>query len=141
MNLRHAFSALMAATMMAACSSPTSPNNIRAHEAVWKSHAIVNYDYTYQFDGGNSAGPRGPVRIQVRQDTVRIVMQLSDSAVLSPTYWPTVNALFTNALSAAADGSLADITFDPAFDYPTSIRYVPMPDRPTGSTARDLEAK
>ncbi|HUC39306.1 MAG TPA: DUF6174 domain-containing protein [Gemmatimonadales bacterium] len=134
-------SAVITAAVITACSSPTSPDNVRAHLADWKARGIVNYDYTYEIDGGFFNGPHGPVRVEVRQDTVRSVILLADSTTLDPRSWPTIDALFNNALGAAHDGSLARITFDPVLAYPTLIQFDVVPDRVSALRASDLQTQ
>ena len=134
-------SAALVAAGIAACSNPTSPETIQAHRADWEAHRLVNYDYTYEYDGGNVSGPSGqPLRVQVRQDTVRSVVLLADGTQLTPAYWPTIEKLFDRALSAAQDGSLAHITFDPVLAYPTIVDYVPRPDVIAAEHAGALQA-
>lgn len=127
--------------LIAACSSATSPVSIEMHRAQWKSHGLANYDYTYEFFAGFSSGPANePLRVMVRQDTVRSA-QLADGTPLTPGYLPTIDELFDRALAAAKDGSLKTVTFDPDLGYPTLIAYDRVPDALQSEQASALQAQ
>ncbi len=133
--------ALAVTAIAVSCSSPTSPASILEHRADWKARALANYDYTYEFAAGFSSGPAGqPIRLQVRQDTVRSA-QLFDGTLLSDGYLPTIDALFERALAAARDGSLKSITFDPDLGYPTLIAYNAVPDAMQSERAAALQVQ
>jgi hypothetical protein len=130
---------LVVTAIAVACSSPTSPVSILEHRATWQARALANYDYTYQFAAGFSSGPAGqPLRLQVRQDTVRSA-QLFDGTPVGAGYLPTIDALFERALAAAKDGSLKSITFDPDLGYPTLIAYNAVPDAMQSEQATALQ--
>ena len=116
--------------LILACSSPTSPTSvpsILAHRAVWDSHRLANYSYTYEFYAFDALANQ-PLRLEVRQDTVRAVVVLATGQNIVPTYFPTIDALFDRAILAAQNGSLTRITFDPVRGFPTLLSYAALPD-------------
>jgi hypothetical protein len=133
--------ALAITAIAVACSSPTSPASILEYRANWKARGFTNYDYTYEFAAGFSNGPAGqPIRLQVRQDTVRSA-KLFDGTPVSAGYLPTIDALFERALAAASAGSLKSITFDPDLGYPTLIAYNAASDAVQGEEATALQVQ
>jgi hypothetical protein len=128
------------AASILACSSPTDPSapNILAHRAVWNSQNLVNYSYTYEFHAFNSLADQ-PLRVAVRQDTVRSVVVLATGDSIPPNFFPTIDALFDQALQGMQNGSLTRITFDPVRGYPTSLGYAALPDALSAQQASDLQ--
>ena len=129
------------AALILGCSSPTGPTsvqNILAHRAVWKGQGFANYSYTYQFEAFNAFANR-PLRLEVRQDTVRSVVVLATGQNIVPTYFPTIDALFDRALDAAQNGSLTRIAFDPVRGYPTLLAYAAIPDALSSQQASALQ--
>ncbi len=123
------------AVCLAACQAPTSPttivnpsaDDIRAHRAVWASHGLTNYSYTYEFSAFNAFADQ-PIRLQVRQDTVRAAVLVTTGKSLEPAYFPTVDALFDLALAAANRDSLRLVAFDPTLGYPVRLQIAANPD-------------
>lgn len=129
------------AAFIAACSSSTGPTsvlNIRAHQAAWNGQKFMNYSYTYEFSAFNALANQ-PLRLEVRQDTVRSVVVLATGDSIDATYFPTIDALFAQALTAELDGSLTHIEFDAVLGYPTRIPYSAVPDALSSQQASALE--
>lgn len=128
------------AALILACSSPTGPSvlNIFAHRALWKAQHLTNYAYTYQFYAFHPLANQ-PLRVEVRQDTVRSVVVLATGDSVAPTFSPTIDALFDEALHAAQNGSLARISFDPVRGYPTALGYAAVPDALSAEQVSDLQ--
>lgn len=124
-----------------ACSNPTEPTsvlNILAHRAEWTNQQLANYSYTYQFAAFNAFAYQ-PLRVEVRQDTVRSVVVLATGDTITATYFPTIDALFDRALAAAQNGSLTRIAFDPERSYPTLLDYAAIPDALSSQQASALQ--
>ena len=141
--LSHVRGSVVAGSLAAliACSNPTEPTsvtNILAHRAEWTNQKPANYSYTYQFAAFNAFAYQ-PLRVEVRQDTVRSVIVLATGASIVPTYFPTIDALFDRALGAAQDGSLTRIAFDPVRGYPTLLGYAAIPDALSSQQASALQ--
>jgi uncharacterized protein DUF6174 len=129
------------AASILACSSataPTSAPNILEHRAEWRNQKLANYSYTYQFAALNAFAYQ-PLRVEVRQDTVRSVVLLATGASIPPIYFPTIDGLFDRALGAARNGSLTDIAFDPVRGYPTLLAYAALPDALASQQASALQ--
>lgn len=130
---RHPFAAIAVgslAILAVGCSTPTGPTPVQgilAHRAAWQAQHLVNYSYTYEFYAFNALANQ-PLRLVVRQDTVRSVIVVATGDSIPPTYFPTIDALFDRALAAEQNGSLTGIAFDPARSYPTHLRYAALPD-------------
>ena len=131
------------AVWVLACSSPAGPGSvlsILAQRAVWKDQGIANYAYIYQFHAFNALADK-PLRVEVRQDTVRSVVVLATGQNISPppAYFPTIDALFDRALGAAQNGSLTRSAFDAVRGYPTLLIYEANPDALTSQQASTLQ--
>ena len=123
------------------CSNPTEPTsvlNILANRAEWTRRKPANYSYTYQFAAFNAFANQ-PLRVEVRQDTVRSVVVLATGDSIAPIYFPTIDALFDRALGAAQSGSLTRIAFDPVLGYPTLLTYAAIPDALSSQQASALQ--
>jgi hypothetical protein len=105
---------------------------------MWNSQRLANYSYTYQF-AAFSALAYQPLRVEVRQDTVRSVVVLATGESIVPTYFLTIDALFDRALGAAQNGSLTRIDFDSARSYPTLLAYAAVPDALSSQQASALQ--
>lgn len=131
------------AVWVLACSNPAGPGsvqNILAQRAIWKDQGIANYSYIYQFHAFNALADQ-PLRLEVRQDTVRSVVVLATGQTISPppAYFPTIDALFDRALGAAQDGALTRIGFDKVRGYPTLLAYAAVPDALSSQQASALQ--
>ena len=123
------------------CSNPTEPTsvlNILEHRAEWTNQKLANYSYTYQY-AAFSVLAFQPLRVEVRQDTVRSVVVLATGDTVTATYFPTIDALFDRALAAAQNGSLTRIAFDPVRSYPTLLNYAALPDALSAQQASALQ--
>ena len=128
--------ALLAGPLFA-CHAPTSPSavianptpgQILAQRAVWAAHGLSDYAYTYEFHAFNAFADH-PIRLGVRQDTVRSAVLTATGRILAvPDYFPTVDKLFELALADATAGSLRVIAFDPALGYPVHMQIAANPD-------------
>ena len=105
---------------------------------MWKSQNLANYSYTYEFEAFHPLANQ-LLRLEVRQDTVRSVVVLATGASIVPTFFPTIDALFDQALRAAQNGSLTRIAFDPVRGYPTVLGYAAVPDALSAEQASDLQ--
>jgi hypothetical protein len=126
---------------MVACSSPTGPasqQSILAHRARWNAQNLTSYSYTYQFSAFIATANQ-PLRVEVRQDTVRSVVVVASGDTLSPVGFPTIDALFDRALHAAENGSLTRIAFDPRRGFPTLLGYDAIPDVLSSEQASAVE--
>jgi Family of unknown function (DUF6174) len=129
-----------------ACHAPTSPTtvldpgpgDILAHRALWASHGLLDYSYTYEFSAFNAFANQ-PLRLQVHEDTVRSAVLMATGRPVEATYLPTINRLFDLALTAATDHSLQVIAFDPALDYPVRMRFAALPDALSSLEASSLQ--
>ena len=140
-RLRGTVAGVSLGVLALACSNPTAPTSARsilAHRAVWVGQRLTNYSYTYQFHAFNAFADQ-PLRLEVRQDTVRSVVVLATGESIPPAYFPTVDALFDRALGAAQSGSLTRIAFDPVRGYPTLLGYVANPDALQSQQASTLQ--
>jgi len=70
---------------------------------------------------------------------VRSVVVLATGESTEPTYFPTIDALFDDALRAAQNGSLIRVAFDSVRGYPTLLHYAPMPDALSDEEASALQ--
>ena len=140
--------ALLAGPLVA-CHAPTSPSGIItnptpdqivAQRAVWASHGLTDYSYTYEFFAFNAVAFQ-PIRLGVRQDTVRSAVLIATGRALVPvpTYFPTIDKLFDLALEVATAGSLRVIAFDPALRYPVHMEITAPPDALSGVEASALQ--
>lgn len=126
------------AVLLPACSSPTAPTSVQgilAHEATWAGQGLTSYSYTYRVVGFADL----LFRLEVRQDTVRSAVVLATGESIPPGDFPTISALFDQALGAARNGSLTDATFDGARGYPTLLTYATVPDKVSLQQATDLQ--
>jgi uncharacterized protein DUF6174 len=129
------------AVLALACSNPAAPTSVQsilAHRAVWVGQGLTNYSYTYQFHAFNAFADQ-PLRLEVRQDTVRSVVVLATGQSISPAYFPTIDALFDRALGTAQNGSLTRIAFDAVRGYPTLLAYAAVPDALSSQQASALQ--
>jgi hypothetical protein len=129
------------AALILACSTPTdqaSQGSILVHRAMWKAQNLANYSYTYEFYAFNFYAEK-PLRLEVRQDTVRFAVVLATGDTIRAAYFPTIDMLFDRALQASQDGSLKRITFDPVRGYPTSLGYAAIPDALSSEQASALQ--
>jgi hypothetical protein len=129
------------AAFIVACSSPTGPasqRSILAHRALWNDQNLTSYSYTYQFNAFNAFANQ-PLRVEVRQDTVRAVVVVASGDTLSPTGFPTIDVLFDRALHASENGSLTRISFDPGRGFPTLLGYESIPDALSSEQASGVE--
>ena len=111
--------------------SPTTVANVLAHRAIWVAHEPAAYSYVLTESGGFNALAGRPFEVSVLHDTVQSV-RLFDTGEPMPgpyTFWPTVDGLFDQAVSAIEAQQLTAIAFDPRLAYPTQMSFVPQPDR------------
>ena len=129
------------AVLVVACSSTTglrTSQDILAHQAQWINQGITSYSYTYEFTAYISYAYR-PLRLAVRQDTVRSVVDLTTGDSINPAGFPTINGLFAYAISAAQRGTLSHIEFDAVRGYPSLVTYAVVPDGLSSQQASALQ--
>ena len=137
---------------LAACHAPTGPSSltilnpsaddVQARRAMWVAHAPTGYSYVLTESGGFNAFAGRPFQLVVRNDTVEGVT-FFDTHQLVPgpyTFWPTMDGLFDEAVSAAGGGQLTAISFDPLLSYPTRMNFIPRPDVTSSIEATDLSS-
>ena len=144
--IRPSLSVVLVLIMMSACANPTGPGsitsfqNIIAHRALWRAQNLTDYSYTYQFWAFNRFAGQ-PLQLEIRADTVRSVVVVATGDSINPAYFPTIDALFERALSAAKDGSLRRVAFDPVRGFPTALGYATVPDGLSSQEASDLQPR
>lgn len=132
------------AVLVVACSGP-SPTDLKttadilAHQATWTHQGITSYSYTYEFTAFNVYAYK-PLLVVVRQDTVRSVVDSATGDSITPTGFPTIDGLFENALTAAHDGILTHVEFDPVLGYPARLTYAVVPDGLSSEQASALRS-
>ena len=137
---------------LAACHAPTGPSpltilnpsadDVLARRAMWVAHAPPAYSYVLTERGGFNAFAGRPFQLVVRNDTVQGVT-FFDTHQLVPgpyTFWPTMDRLFDEAVSAAGGGQLTAISFDPLLSYSTRMTFIPRPDVSSSIEATDLSS-
>ena len=142
LRLRGSVAGATSALAVLACSSPTGPASIQsilAHRALWENQRLANYSYTYQYHAFSAVADQ-PLRLEVRQDTVRSVVVLATGENIPPAYFPTIDALFDRALAAAQNRSLTRIAFDAVRGYPTLLDYAAVPDALSSQQASALQS-
>jgi len=111
--------------------SPPTLADILAHRAIWVAHKPAGYSYLLTESGGFNVFAGRPFEVSVLHDTVRSV-KLFDTGEPVPgpyTFWPTVDGLFDEAVSAIEAQQLTAIAFDPLLANPSQMNFVPQPDR------------
>jgi uncharacterized protein DUF6174 len=134
----------LAPIVMTACADSSGPpsityiHSISAHRAQWRAQSLPDYSYTYQFWAFNRFAGQA-LRLEVRADTVRSVVVVATGEIVSPAYFPTIEALFDRALDAAIHGSLRGVAFDSVRGFPTHLGYATVPDGLSSQDASDLQ--
>ena len=144
MRLRHAAPAALALAALAGCLetriSGPSAQDVQMERAAWESHNLTRYSYVYEATGFLNALAGHQIRLVVLNDTVRSATDLTsgDSTVSNVAGFPTIEDLFDGALAAIATKSLAGISYDPTYSYPTRIALTGPPDAAGTITASNL---
>lgn len=141
--------ALLLSLAAAACARPAVSANepapaqagvVAQARARWARQGID--DYRYVFDRVCFCLGRGPVRVEVRDGRVVSVTH-PDNGQPAPDVQPyveTVETLFDKLAEAERDGSLAEVTFDPALGYPAEATIGNLAaDAGVGYRIRDLQ--
>lgn len=127
------FTLSVAACIAAPTGTTTPPTlaEVLAHRAIWAAVGPRLYSYVITWHGGNGVFDGRPMQLVVRNDTVEEVTFFNTHQLVPGpyTFWPTIDGLFDEAVSAARGGLLTAIAFDPQFGYPTQIGFVPRPDQ------------
>jgi hypothetical protein len=141
--VRTAAAALLALGFGAACAkAPTGPSapDLASERALWSAHHLTRYAYLYELTGFNVSFAGHPIRLVVLGDTVRSATDPTTGDTLSDAAsFPTLDDLFDQAAAAIASGTLAAITYDPTFDYPSRMDLSGMPDMSGSVLASSLE--
>lgn len=120
--------ALLFALSAAACARPAAPSSepapaqtgaVAQARARWAAQGTD--DYRYVFERMCFCLGRGPARVEVRDGRV---VSVTDPATGQPAtdvqpYVETVETLFDKLAEAERDGSLGEVTYDPALGYPS----------------------
>ena len=108
-----------------ACHSSLSPEEQRRseltrREALWKAASVHSYTFDLHERAMVSGGP---VRIEVRADTVYRVVDLATGHELAVAGWPTIDSLFAQIDSLDThDGDwTVTVAYDARFGYPAHI--------------------
>jgi hypothetical protein len=129
-------------TGLATCrSSPTAPSlsDIQRAEAEWTTHNLTRYAYRYETIGGFSALDGQAIRLVVLGDTVRSAQFVATNDSVPVAFLPTINALFTLAITRRAEGRLVAAQFDSIFGYPRRLELSGPPDASGVVVASDIE--
>ncbi len=123
--------------------NPTGPSvaDLQAAQANWATHHLTRYAYRYMTTGFFNTLDGQAIRLVVLADTVRSAqfVATNDSVPVVPATLPTVDALFTLAISASRAGTLVRVEFDPTFGYPTRLKLSGPPDAAGDIFASDIE--
>ncbi len=130
--VRWGVSFFLVVVSIAACRAPVGPQlgDISEHRAIWTSQALKNYSYEYEQTGFFNNLSGHVLRFEVRGDTVRSALfaATGDAVPGSPTAFPTIDALFTEAERALESQTLTAIAFDPHLGYPLRMDIAGPPD-------------
>lgn len=145
MRLRRAMPAAFALAVLAGCldTKVTGPSTqvVEQARAAWDAHNLSSYSYVYEATGFLSSLSGHQIRLVVLNDTVRSAVDLTtgDSTASNVAGFPTIDALFDGALAAIATRSLAGISFDPTYSYPSRIDVTGAPDAAGTILASNLQ--
>jgi hypothetical protein len=133
-------------SLVAGCSDSTEPRvssaDIVQHRAEWASHHLTRYAYDYILGNGffiNFAGHTmhivviGGVVSSVRDVTAGQDMPGDLSG------WPTIDALFDEAMTAQSANALTAIHFDRTYAFPTEMDLAGPPDASGAVFASNLQ--
>jgi hypothetical protein len=129
-------------TSLATCrSSPTAPSlsDIQKAEAEWTTHNLTRYAYRYETTGGFSTLDGQAIRLVVLGDTVRSAQFVATSDSVPVAFLPTINTLFTLAITRREEGRLVAAQFDSTFGYPARLEFSGPPDASSVIVASDIE--
>ena len=142
--MTRSLSVAVALSVIPACANLSGPpvityiRSITAHRAQWQAQNLKDYSFTYQFWAFNRFAGQ-PLRLEVRDDTVRSVLVVATGEIVSPAYFPTIEGLFDRALAAAKSGSLRRVAFDAVRGFPTHLGYATVPDGLQSQDASDVQ--
>ncbi len=135
----------MTLALLLACACDNAPVAVRPlsieqERATWASHRLTRYAYVYEVTGFFISFEGRRIRLVVLNDSVASAQDLTTDSLLPVTSaFPTIDGLFDRAAAALAEGTLAGITFDPTFGYPSSMALTGPPDASGSVLASDLE--
>lgn len=124
-----------------ACSeSPTSPLIIREHLTEWSTRRPASYQFDYEFFNG-FVRPSCTAAVHVVV-TGNVVSSASCGSSGPPvvSFTKTVDSVFADALRAEANGTLAQIQYDPTLGYPTLVAVSGPPDASWSEQVTALQA-
>jgi hypothetical protein len=132
------------ATGLAGCrSGPTAPSltDLQRAHAAWTAHHLTRYAYRYMTTGFFNTLDGQAIRLVVLADTVRSAqfVATNDSVPVAPATLPTIDALFTLAITAREGGTLVAAQFDSILEYPTRLELSGPPDASGVIVASSIE--
>ncbi len=143
MRLLSAVSAALALLLCGACDNqPVAirPAGLRQAQALWTSYHLTRYAYVFQTTGFFINIDRHPIRLVVLNDSVSSAQDLTtDSLLPLGSEFPTIDGLFVRAAAALAGGTLAGITFDSTFGFPSRMDLAGLPDASGSFLASQLQ--
>ena len=120
--------------------APT-PAEVSAHKSLWSAQKLSNYSYHYTVTG-----------YFIPWEGRELTLQVSDGAVTAAVFTatgesmpefaalPTIDRLIDIAETAARDGTLRAVEFDPVLGYPTRMDLAGPPDASGSIFAMALKA-
>jgi hypothetical protein len=128
---------------LAACGDATGPalDDVLAHRATWSARHLNDYVYDYQATGFFILWDGQQIKLEVRNGAVAsaVIAATGQPVPGSPSEFPTVEALFDEAVEAARDHTLRAISFDPDLGYPRRMDLAGPPDASGSVLAIDLQ--
>lgn len=108
------------------CADLLSPGSQRSQldtsRQKWQARGYMQYQFT--LNALCFCAINGPVRIEVRNDSIITVTQISNGKALDAKYLPTINKLFDFVDRGIAEhAATLRVTYDPTLGFPTEIVY------------------
>lgn len=130
--------------LAAGCGDLLSPGSDRSRldtsRQKWQARGYVQYQFT--LTAACFCVINGPVRIEVRNDSILSVTQISTGKPLDAKYLPTINKLFDFVDRGIAEhAATLRVTYDSTLGFPTEIVYdgsVNIADDEVTYTVRDV---
>ena len=135
--------ALLVTACMLGCDNAIGLNDsaVATHRSVWESQGLSSYEYDLVLTDVAAAFANQRLRIVVRQDTVESATYAATGAPVTGNTepWPTIDALFDLASSAAASDDLLRTRFDAHLGYPLEVMIKISRDERRSYLASDLQ--
>lgn len=125
-----------------ACSeSPTSLLIIREHLTEWSTRRPASYQFDYEFfNGFVRPSCTTAVHVVVTGNVVSSATCGTSGQPFLASFTKTVDSVFADALRAEANGTLAQIQYDPTRGYPTLVAVSGPPDASWSEQVTALQA-